>query len=167
MSDKNNWYVIYTRSRQERILADQLEQAGFTVFLPMVKKERTWSDRKKIIDAPLFNSYVFIKGVSDKNKFKEYLSFVAFLQYNNKPGIVRQSEIDTIKTILKHGYDVSEADAYENFEIGSQVMVIGGPLKGMVGDLISEPGNESLLIHFENLGNSLQVKIPPKLLKKI
>lgn len=167
MINKNSWYVIYTRSRQEKVLASQLELAGFEVYLPLINKVSIWSDRKKVVEVPLFNSYVFIKDVCDKIHFKNFKSFVTFLNYNGKPAIVKQNEIDVLKTIIKNGYDVGEASQIEVLSEGSEVIVLSGPLKGLIGKLISISNNEWFVLNFENMGSSLQVKIDPKLLKKV
>ena len=39
------------------------EQQGFTTFLPLVKETRRWSDRKKVVEFPLFGCYVFVQLV--------------------------------------------------------------------------------------------------------
>lgn len=167
MNKEEKWHVIYTRSRHEKILAEQLSEAGYTVYLPLITKETKWSDRKKMVEEPLFKSYLFIKGVSEKALFKDYKSFVAMVTYNGKPAVVWQREINTLKSIIKHGYDVTEFVNTEEIENGSKVMIMGGPLKGMTGELISVEDKDCFVIHFENIGNSLLVKLPSKILKKI
>lgn len=167
MKNEAVWHVIYTKSKHEKTLAEQLSEAGFTVYLPLVKRENRWSDRKKTVEVPLFNSYVFIQGVKDKSLMKDFKSFVAFLQHNNKPAIVRQHEIDTLKRVIKHGYDVRDAGDISQMAEGSKVMVIAGPLKGMTGQLLSIEDNDWFLLEFDTIGNGLQVKIPPLSLKKI
>jgi transcription antitermination factor NusG len=167
MNTSENWFVLYTKSRQEKVLASQLMDAGYEVYLPLLKKLSQWSDRKKVLEVPLFNSYVFIKGVNEKARFKDFNSFVAFLKFNGKPAAVRQHEIDTLKAVLKHGYDITEASDINDLHTGSKVMVIAGPLKGLSGNLVSIDQDDWFLINFESIGNSLQVKIPPKSLKKI
>jgi transcription antitermination factor NusG len=167
MKKKEIWHVIYTKSRHEKILAEQLKQSGYEIYLPLVKKITSWSDRKKTIEEPLFKSYIFIKNQNDRNRFKEFKSFVGFVQYDNKPAIVWQHEIDTLISIIKHGYDINEIISENDFKVGSKVMVMYGPLKGMIGDMISNENNEGFNIGFENFGNSLIVKLPSKILKKI
>ena len=89
------------------------------------------------------------------------------LKFNGKPAAVKQHEIDTLKAVLKHGYDITEASDINDLHTGSKVMVIAGPLKGLIGDLVSIDQDDWFLINFESIGNSLHVKIPPKSLKKI
>jgi transcription antitermination factor NusG len=167
MEDKNYWHVIYTKSRQEKILLEQLTEKGFEVYLPLVKRVSNWSDRKKIIEVPLFNSYVFVKGIIDQSELWNCRSFVKFLMFNNKLAVVKQDEIDILKSIIKHGYDLSESSEIADLTLGNKVMVIAGPLKGLIGNIVSNSNIDWFVLNFETIGNSLQVKIPPKSLKKI
>lgn len=50
------WRVAYTRPHHEKKVCDQMSKAGATVFVPMIKSLRTWGDRRKYIDIPLFPS---------------------------------------------------------------------------------------------------------------
>jgi transcriptional antiterminator RfaH len=167
METQTDWHVIYTKSRQEKLVAEKLYAAGFETYLPLVKIISQWSDRKKVIEKPLFNSYVFIKNIKDTEIVKTFRGVVGFLKYNSKLARVRQHEIDTLRSIIKHGYDVSEMTDTPLMTKGSKVLVMAGPLKGNVGELYETPQSEWFVIHFENIGNSIQVKIPGKLLKKI
>lgn len=167
MTKKEIWYVIYTKSRHEKSLADKLTALGYEVYLPLVIKNSQWSDRKKVVEVPLFNSYVFIKNICEKDKFKEIKGFVNFLQFNSSAAKVTQKEIDTLKSIIKLGYDVSEVSDVSLLETGSNVMVMAGPLKGLIGELITKADDEWFLINFEQFGNSIQVRVPSKILKKI
>ena len=57
---EKHWFVFYTKSRHEKKVRDLLGKGGFEVFLPMHKVLRQWSDRKKRVEVPLFNSYIFV-----------------------------------------------------------------------------------------------------------
>jgi len=167
MAGKEIWYVIYTKSRHEKTLAEKLIVSGYEVYLPLVIKNSQWSDRKKKVEVPLFNSYIFIKNFCDKDKLKDFKGFVNFLQYNNSPAKVTTREIETLKSIIKLGYDVSEVTDINLLETGSKVMVMAGALKGLVGELITKSDDEWFLINFEQFGNSIQVRVPSRILKKL
>ena len=62
VSEEKKWHVIYTKSKWEKKVDELLMQKGFESWCPVQKQERQWSDRKKIIETPLFRSYVFIKA---------------------------------------------------------------------------------------------------------
>ena len=167
MTEHNFWHVIYTKSRQEKVLSEQLTEKGFEVYLPLVKRISNWTDRKKVVEVPLFNSYVFVRGMVEQSEIKGCRSFVKFLMYNSKPAVVKQEEIDVLKSIIKHGYDLSEASALSELKTGNKVMVIAGPLKGHIGNIVSISNIDWFVLNFETIGNSLHVKIPPRSLKKI
>jgi len=167
MKMEENWYVIYTKSRQEKTLSQKLSAAGYEVYLLLVRKQSQWSDRKKVIEVPLFNSYVFIKNVSDKYKLRELKGFVGLLFHNNMPARVTSKEIEPLRSVIKYGFDVSEAGDKSTLTQGSEVMVMTGPLKGMKGELVSIDDHDWFIINFENFGNSIQVRVPSNILKKI
>src|SRR5207245_10633531 len=58
------WYAIQTRSRHEKFVDSQLKQRGVTTFLPLVNELRRWSDRQKLVQLPLFSSYVVARFVA-------------------------------------------------------------------------------------------------------
>ena len=55
------WYVLYTKSRQEKKVAESLQAIGIEAFCPLVTVVKQWSDRKKKVQLPLINSYIFSK----------------------------------------------------------------------------------------------------------
>ena len=55
------WYALWTRSRHEQVVREQLEQKHIEAFLPTVARWSRWKDRKKKIDWPLFPGYCFAR----------------------------------------------------------------------------------------------------------
>ena len=58
-----NWYAVQTRSRHEKMVARQLEGQGFATFLPLTHQLRQWSDRRKLVELPLFPGYTFLRMI--------------------------------------------------------------------------------------------------------
>ncbi|MCE2843828.1 MAG: UpxY family transcription antiterminator, partial [Sediminibacterium sp.] len=108
MAEQENeklWHVIYTKSKWEKKVDSLLMQRGFESWCPVQKKERQWSDRKKIIEEPLFRSYVFVKAAKeDRNQILSVNGVVNFLYFEKKPAIIRDKEIQTIKKYLGESY---------------------------------------------------------------
>jgi transcription antitermination factor NusG len=95
------WHVIYTKSKWEKKVEDLLMQQGFDSWCPVEKKERYWTDRKKIIDVPLFRSYVFVKtSKEDYAKVLSTMGVVNFLYFERKPAIIRDVEVEEIRKYL-------------------------------------------------------------------
>src|SRR5690242_6825180 len=53
------WYAIHVRSKCEKKAADALARKGYECLLPVYRERRKWSDRTKVVELPLFPSYVF------------------------------------------------------------------------------------------------------------
>jgi transcription antitermination factor NusG len=95
------WYAIYTKPRWEKKVNYLLGTKEIITFCPLNKVKRKWSDRVKTIDEPLFKSYVFVK-VDDTERTKVRLTngVINFVYWNQKPAIVKEREIETIKRFL-------------------------------------------------------------------
>ena len=97
-----NWYVVYTKPKWEKKVAEQLEKFGIECYCPIIEKVQQWSDRKKKVQVPLFNSYVFVNiEESDRNLVFQSTGVVRYLFWLGKPAIVRDEEIKVIKQWLE------------------------------------------------------------------
>src|SRR4029079_6410817 len=101
------WFAIYTRPRWEKKVNLLLQEKGVESYCPLNKVKRKWSDRVKIIEEPLFKSYVFVK-VSDEEKTTVRMTtgVMNFVYWNKKPAIIKEKEILTIKRFLDEYRDV-------------------------------------------------------------
>ncbi len=59
--EEEKWYAVQTKARHEKLVAHRFEERGIPSFLPLVTETHRWSDRKKIVQLPLFSCYVFAK----------------------------------------------------------------------------------------------------------
>lgn len=99
--EKQQWYIVYTKPRNEKNVSAALLSADYIVYCPLNKVRRKWSDRYKIVEEPLFRSYVFVK--TNSNQLNDVLKIggvVRFLYWNKKPASVREEEIELIKRFL-------------------------------------------------------------------
>src|SRR5690349_11156140 len=115
------WYVFYTKSRQEKKVQELLTRDGYEVFLPTQKVMRQWSDRKKKVEVPLFNSYIFVRDFD--HKIAEILKTpgVAWnIRHNGKPAILRQEEFELIQRFISTGYFLETTGQIEHFEVGQR-----------------------------------------------
>lgn len=128
------WFAIYTRPRWEKKVHKLLEEKGIESYCPLNKVHRKWSDRIKIIDEPLFKSYVFVKvNEEEKTLVRMIDGVVNFIYWLGKPASIKEKEIDTIKRFLNDHYDV-EVRAVD-IKAGKKVMVQSGILMGKEGTI--------------------------------
>lgn len=143
------WFVIYTKSRNEKKVAELLQKNGVEVFCPLVKLKKNWSDRTKIVETPLFNSYVFVNlSEKDRNVVFNVPGVIRYLFWLKKPAIARDSEIESLKTAL---HETMDSFTIENYQIGVTVKISEGVFKGLDG-VIEKQSNNKLHVILENVG---------------
>jgi transcription antitermination factor NusG len=107
MDDNRNWYAVYTKPRWEKKVHRVLSERGFESYCPLNKVRRQWSDRIKVVEEPLFKSYVFVRLASHENPGVRLVEGVLnFVYWNGRPAVVREDEIDTIRRFLHEYTDV-------------------------------------------------------------
>ncbi len=152
------WYPFYTRSRFEKKVYESLIKAGYEAFLPLKKTERFWSDRKKIVEVPLINSYVFVKAA----KFQLYdivriNGVVRYVSFNNQPATIRDSEIELIKSALSAKTEIDVLDGC--FTEGAEVHITSGVFKGYVGKVTEFKGKSKIVLAIESVNKTLMVTV--------
>lgn len=153
-ADSKSWLVIYTTPRAEKKANERLAEQGIETYLPLYKTIRQWSDRKKKVEIPLFNSYVFVK-VSEKERLSvlETDGVVRFLYFLGKPAVVRQKEIDAIRLFLQ------ETEGLKiKVEVGQKVEIATGPMEGVFGEVV-RVGKDKLMLRIEQLSMSLVAEV--------
>lgn len=159
------WYVLYTKSRNEKKVAQLLSEKHFEVYCPIQETVKQWSDRKKKVHEPIFKSYIFVHL---ENYAKQQVSVletrgaVRFLWWANSPGIVRDEEIQAIKDFLN---EYKGATITVNLHKGEKVDIKEGILKDQTGRVVEIRGNKALL-HLQSLGWNVIAEVPIQALKK-
>ena len=153
-NEEKNWHVIYTAPKAEKKVHERLISRGIETYLPLQKVLRQWSDRKKKVTVPLFNSYVFVKvDRKEYDKVWQVPGFSHFIFYLGKPAVVRQKEIDGIRNFLTRT-EFSDI----RFEVNKTAEIQTGPLKGHQG-LIENIGKNSIRLRIDELGISLVAEV--------
>jgi transcription antitermination factor NusG len=152
LANSEKWYVLYTAPRAERQVAQRLKKEGITTFLPLHLSPRRWSDRIKLIEIPLFSSYIFIHAAElllHRAITVQGVSHVVY--YDGKPAVVRESEITAIRQFLE------QARAKElNYQPDEKVLIACGPLKNISGK-IKKIGKTHIVLHLEQIGLTVTV----------
>jgi transcription antitermination factor NusG len=105
--EKKKWFAIYTRHRWEKKVFQLLQAKGIDTYCPLNKVQRNWSDRVKIVEEPLFKSYLFVRVREDeKTSVRMTNGVVNFVYWLGKPAAVKEKEIETIKKFLNEHENV-------------------------------------------------------------
>lgn len=126
-------------------------------YCPLNKVRRKWSDRIKLVEEPLFKSYVFV-NIEENGRTEVRMTdgVINFVYWNGKPAIVKDKEIEAIRRFLNE---------YENVELvkldlklNDQVIVAAGPLMDKEGKVI-EVKNKVARVQIDSLGYILVADI--------
>ena len=152
-----NWYVVYTKPRWEKKVVEQLNQKGIECYCPLITQVRQWSDRKKKVDVPLFNSYVFVHiEESDRNSVFLSSGVVRYLFWLGKPAVVRDAEIETIKSWLTGPNSASVS--LVSYQVGDRIKLDSGPFSNQEA-IIQEINKTHYVLVLESLGCVLKMNI--------
>jgi transcription antitermination factor NusG len=152
-----NWYVVYTKPKWEKKVAEQLQKRGIECYCPLIAQIRQWSDRKKKVEVPLFNSYVFVQlAESDRNSVFDTVGVVRYLFWLGKPAIVRDEEINVIKKWLNNADTIDVAVA--SYQIGDSIQLESGPFSAQTAT-IQDMTNTHYVLVLESMGCVLKMKI--------
>lgn len=151
-----NWYVIYTKPKWEKKVADKLNEIGIESYCPVITEIKEWSDRKKKVETPLFNSYVFVQLLeSDRNSVFQIAGVVRYLFWLGKPAIVRDEEINIIKKSLASP-NLSEVSV-ASIQVGDRITLESGAFSNQDA-IVKEVSNTHYILVLESLGCVLKIK---------
>lgn len=151
------WLAIYTRPRWEKKVNQLLTEKGLESYCPLNKVRRKWSDRVKVIQEPLFKSYVFVKvNDQDRSAVRMTNGAINFVYWDGKPAVIKDKEIAAIKRFL---------DEYENVEarpmdlkVDQRVRITNGSLMDQEGKVIAVR-HKTVKVAIDSLGYILVANI--------
>ncbi len=151
---KSQWFVLYTTPRAEKQVEQRLMAAGIEVFLPVHLSPRKWADRVKMIEVPLFSSYIFVKTTDPElRKLLKIPGVVRIVYHSGAPARIREKEIIAIRTFLDKAREKELIH-----EIGEDLLIACGPLKDISGK-VKKINKSHLLLYIEQLGCSVCVSL--------
>ena len=158
LADASSWFAIWTRSRHEQTVCDQLITRHIDVFLPTVTKWSRWKDRKKKIDWPLFPGYCFARFDPQSTlPILKCTGVVSIISINGKPAPIPTIEIDSLRRLVVSDL---QYDPCPLLHEGQLVEVLHGPLKGIVGRLMRKDGARArLVLSVDLIGQAASVEV--------
>jgi transcription antitermination factor NusG len=154
---EKKWYAVYTRPRWEKKVAELLGKAEIENYCPLNKVERQWSDRKKIVEEPLFTSYVFVRvNAKQQTALREVDGVLNLVYWLGKPAAIREDEIDLIKRFLNTHKNVRLEKT--QLSVNDKVKIISGPLMEMQGEVVSVKRN-TVKVNLPSLGYFLTAEL--------
>jgi len=157
-SASTHWYAVWTRSRHEQTVRDQLERKHIEAFLPTITRWSRWKDRKKKVDWPLFPGYCFVRfDPVDTLPVLKCTGVVNIVSFDGNPARIPDIELDSIRVLI--GSQL-QYDPCPLIKEGMMVAVVHGPLRGVVGRLVrKDPKRATLVLSVDLIGQGVSVEV--------
>ncbi len=158
-ADERQWFALRIRSRHEKVAATVLQGMGTDIFLPVTKDERAWSDRRKVLDLPLFPGYLFVQLSlidADIIRIRRAHGVVGIVGNQAGPLPVPAQEIQKIRKLVAVE---ARSCLHQSFEAGDRVIVVRGPLAGIEGTILRFGSQSTLVIDVDIIQRSVCVTV--------
>jgi len=156
---ESHWYAIQTRSRHERVVERQLRDKAVDVFCPVVTQIRRWSDRRKLVECPLFAGYAFVRIAPTSEERVRVLKthgVVQFIGGHGQGAPIPTEQMEAVQAVATGNLPFTK---HAFLKTGQRVRVRGGCLDGVEGILTGQKGSRALVISVEPIQRSLSVSI--------
>jgi transcription antitermination factor NusG len=159
-NDFENWYAVLTYARHEKVVTGRLRDKGVTTFLPTVAEIHRWSDRKKVVEVPLFSCYLFVKLASmnneDLQKVLQIDNVIGFAGSTRLGTPIPSEQIEAVRILVRERLQYR---VHPFLKTGQRVRVCSGALEGLEGILVGRKGESTLVLSVDAMQRSLSVQI--------
>jgi transcription antitermination factor NusG len=149
------WWVIYTKSRQEKSLARDLLGYRIPFYLPQVSSVHLVRGRRVRSYLPVFPGYVFLYGSPD-----ERLGALRTNRISRVLPVPTQEELhrdlQRLANLIATGAPLT---VEQRLSAGRAVRIRNGPMAGFEGTIVQRRGSDRLLIAVNFLQQGVSVEI--------
>lgn len=164
-----HWYACYTRARHEKQVDRLLQERGFETFLPLVPRVSQWKDRRKVVEWPLFPSYVFSRfGAEHMQRVLATPGVAGVVRTNGRPARIDEAELENVRRFARAlaGGEV-EVEQRPFLAEGEWVEVMDGPFQGIRGIVVEHRNRRRVLIGLKAIGQALEIDIDTRALRPV
>ena len=162
------WYALHTRSRFEQKVYEGLCGKSLEAFLPRIQVMSRRKDRRKKILVPLIPGYVFVRSVLEPEEYHHIIKTVGvvrMISFKGRPVPANDHEIASLMILDGTDRTVQNRSFMQK---GQRVMIMEGPLKGLMGFYLRHKGkSDRVVVSVELLHRSLEVEIEDWALERV
>ena len=148
-----NWFVIYTKPRQELKVLEHLTHLEIEAYTPTKIKVRKWSDRKKKVTVCLLPSMVLVcLEEKEVSKVFEVPGVRRYLFVHGERARVTNDEVLAMKHYIENTYQLLDKKEYL---LGSKVKI---PSLNQEAEIISVKGKRCIA-QLELLGATVSFQL--------
>jgi transcription antitermination factor NusG len=154
------WYAVYTKPRWEKKVQTLFEDKHIESYCPLNKVHKQWSDRMKLVEEPLFKSYVFVHiNENDQLNVRMVNGVLNFVYWLGKPAVVKQHEIDRIRRFLNDHENVMLEPL--DIRVEDKVVINAGILMDKQA-VVRRSFGKKIEVEIESLGYKLVAHVDKK-----
>lgn len=153
------WYVLHTKSRFENVVREGLARKSLEAFLPRVRVRSRRKDRRLTIEVPLFPGYVFVKSSLHPSQHLDILKTsgaVKLIGTRQGPVPVPEETIESLRIMVSTDEPLATG---QRFKRGDRVMVVSGPLSGVIGYFERYRAQGRVVVNIDALGQFASVNV--------
>jgi transcription antitermination factor NusG len=153
------WFAVQTRPRHEKKVSAELQEKGVSAFLPLVSSTRQWSDRRRVVETPLFPQYVFVRIAQTLQTRVSVLRTNGVTNFVGTRGLgvpIPDEQIERVQTVVTRGIP---ATPHAFLNVGKRIRIRGGALDGLQGILTAVNGDQTLVVSVELIQRSIAIRI--------
>ncbi|MGB8472939.1 MAG: UpxY family transcription antiterminator [Candidatus Acidiferrum sp.] len=151
------WYAVYTLSRHEKRVAEQLQNRRVSHFLPLLQRVHRWKDRRMKVQLPYFPNYLFVQiAYGDRLPVLQTPGVVRIVGTLAHPTTVPNEQIATLRTALELGLHIEPRPM---IEVGRKVRLRSGPFEGTEGILLRKKGKVRFVVSIRAIMRSFAVEV--------
>ncbi len=164
----NNWYLIHTKMRQERVALENLERQGFECFLPMILVEKLRRAALQVIQEPLFPRYLFIRlGTALDSQswvpIRSTMGVIRLVTFGQTPAKIEDDLIAELQSRTHLADEVQQ----RFFVPGEQVAVTKGPFVGVEAIYQMADAEGRVMVLLNILSKQVKMALPLANIRKV
>ena len=149
------WYVVHTKPRQEARALENLQNQGFTCFLPTMQVQKLRNQKVQTVTEPMFSRYLFIElddTTQNWGPIRSTLGVSKLVSFGPQPAKVPPDFIAFLK-------EAPPETLERMFAPGDNVQVTSGPLQGLEGKYLAHDGETRGFVLVDLLGQTQKLRI--------
>lgn len=161
------WYLVYTKSRKEKVAEENLKRQGYEVYLPLIEQARRRRERRTETIEPLFPRYLFLcfrPGCDNIAPIRYTTGVSGLVRFTEEPAVVPDQIIASLRS-RADGKSGLHRPKDPMLAPGDMVTIEEGPLSGVGAIFLAGTGQERVAILVHMLGRQNRVSVERDLVR--
>mgnify|MGYP000887911708 CR=1 FL=1 len=162
MRNKNKWFLLYTKSKQEKRAKENLKNQGYEVFLPLISYEKPHDKESNLVEI-MFPCYLFIRlklGKDNWSKIRSTRGVNHLVMFGHKPAEVSNQVIEFLKERVDKNDTARQEIERQEYQQNDKIVIKEGPLEGFEATFLSTKSKERVNVLLNLVNQLIIAEIP-------